>query len=122
MPATTVDDERTDDDESFTARVVSSTERAKTVCGYFEPGLVHPRPRARERRDRRRQVGPRDRPRRRPDPRGRPSSVVAVPAGEDRGVEAGDERLEAVLVTAPPPTDAEHESVRHGLREDEFEP
>jgi len=51
-----------------------------------------------------------------------PGSVVTVPAGEDRGVKAGDERLEAVLVVAPPPTHAEHEPVRTGLKNDEFDP
>lgn len=49
-------------------------------------------------------------------------SVVAVPAGEDRGVKATNGRLEAVLVTASPPTNAEHEPVRRGLKQGEFEP
>jgi hypothetical protein len=41
----------------------------------------------------------------------------------DRGIEAdADSRLEAFLVTAPPPTDAEHEPVRRGLRTDDFDP
>jgi len=48
---------------------------------------------------------------------------VTVPAGSERGIRAGeDERLEAVLVTAPPPTDAEHEPVRRGLESGEFDP
>ena len=48
--------------------------------------------------------------------------VVVVPAGEDRGVRAADERLEATLVTAPPPSDADHELGRAGLRRGEFDP
>jgi len=48
---------------------------------------------------------------------------VTVGADTDRGVKADDDsRLEALLVTAPPPTDAEHEPVRRGLRTDEFDP
>lgn len=42
MPATTVADERTYDDNTFTACEVSRTERSKTVCGYFEPGQFIP--------------------------------------------------------------------------------
>lgn len=122
MAETTVGDERTYDDERFTAREVSSTERAKTVCGYFEPGQFIPvhapdsdvtiaiqsgHGIVRD-GNRTHEVGP--------------GSVVTVPAGRDRGVKAGDERLEAVLVTAPPPTEDEHDPVRRGLQEDEFEP
>jgi hypothetical protein len=33
-----------------------------------------------------------------------------------------DTRLEATLVTAPPPTDAEHDPVRRGLQRGEFDP
>jgi hypothetical protein len=41
----------------------------------------------------------------------------------DRGVRADDDgRLEALLVTAPPPTDAEHDPVREGLRRGVFDP
>ena len=43
-------------------------------------------------------------------------------AEADRDDQEGDERLAAVLVTAPPPTDAEHDPVRRGLREGTFEP
>ncbi|MFA1611838.1 cupin domain-containing protein [Halobellus rubicundus] len=52
-----------------------------------------------------------------------PGDAVAIEAGTRRGIRAAaDERLEALLVTAPPPTDAEHEPVRRGLAADEFEP
>nr|WP_244605335.1 hypothetical protein [Halorhabdus rudnickae] len=44
-------------------------------------------------------------------------------ADTDRGIKADDDsRLEALLVTAPPPTDAEHEPVREGLRTGTFDP
>ncbi|NHX36377.1 MULTISPECIES: cupin domain-containing protein [Halolamina] len=122
MPATSVDAERTYDDEQFSARGFFQTERSKTVCGYFEPGqfipvhapdsdvtvVVHSGHGVVRDGGRTHEVGP--------------GSVVTVPAGEKRGVKAGEERLEAVLVTAPPPTDAEHEPVRRGLENDEFEP
>ncbi|MFB6171555.1 MAG: cupin domain-containing protein [Haloarculaceae archaeon] len=122
MPTTRVDAERAYDPETFTAREVFRTERSKTVCAYFEPGQFIPvhAPDSdvtvvvqsghgvvrdgEETVD----VGP--------------GSVVTVPAGHDRGVRAGDERLEAVLVTAPPPTDAEHEPVRRGLATGTFDP
>jgi len=122
MPATTVDAEREYDDGRFTAREVSRTERSKTVCGYFEPGqfipvhapdsdvtvVVQSGTGVVRDGDGTREVAP--------------GSVVTVPAGRDRGVRADDERLEAVLVTAPPPTDAEHDPVRRGLRQGEFDP
>jgi len=49
--------------------------------------------------------------------------VVTVAADENRGIKTDDDsRLEALLVTAPPPTETEHEPVREGLRSGEFEP
>jgi len=52
-----------------------------------------------------------------------PGDVVVVAAGTDRGVKASDdERLAATLVTAPPPTDAEHDPVRRGLQTGQFDP
>jgi quercetin dioxygenase-like cupin family protein len=51
-----------------------------------------------------------------------PGDVAVVPAGEDRGVRAEGDRPEASLVTALPPTDADHELVRAGLRTGPFEP
>jgi quercetin dioxygenase-like cupin family protein len=121
MVATSLDAERSYGDQ-FTARTVHETERQKVVCGYFEPGQFIPvhapdsdvaitvlagEGVVRD-GDREHDVGPGD--------------VVAVPAGEDRGVRAVESRLEATLVTAPPPTDAEHEPVRRGLRRGEFDP
>jgi len=117
------DAERTYDDEKFLTVEVSRSEQMKVVCGYFEPGQlipIHAHPvtwvidvrsgtglirdgdagtprRTRRCCDRRSGHRPRCQGRRRP-------------------------RLEALLVTAPPPTDAEHEPVRRGLRTDEFDP
>ena len=123
MVATSFDAEREYDDEQFSARSVFRSDRMKVVLGYFEPGQFIPvhapdsdvAITVREGRgvvrddDEDHAVGPGD--------------VVVVPAGEKRGVRADDgERLEATLVTAPPPTDAEHEPVREGLKRGEFEP
>lgn len=119
---TNVDDEPEYDDQRFGTREVFRSERSKTVCGYFEPGqfipghapdsdvtiVVQSGEGIVRDGDEEHAVAP--------------GSVVSVPAGSDRGVRAGGERLEAVLVTAPPPTDAEHEPVRRGLQNDEFDP
>ncbi|MGQ3328092.1 MULTISPECIES: cupin domain-containing protein [Halorubrum] len=123
MPATGFDAERRYDDERFATSEVFNSDRMKVVCGYFDPGQFIPvhapdsdvaitvrsgsgvvREGETEHR-----VGPGD--------------IVVVPAGTARGVKADDEeRLEATLVTAPPPTDAEHDPVRAGLRRGEFDP
>ncbi|MDZ5809755.1 cupin domain-containing protein [Halorubrum sp. AD140] len=123
MPATSLDAERTRDDDRFSTSAVFRSERMKVVCGYFEPGQFIPvhAPASdvaitiqtgsgvvRE-GDADRPVGPGD--------------VVVVEAGTERGVKADDDaRLEAVLVTSPPPTDEEHEPVREGIRRGEFDP
>ena len=123
MTATSIDAERSYDDARFSAVEVVRTDRQKTVCGYFEPGQFIPvhAPDSdvvitflsgsgivREGDT---------------DHRVEPGSVVAVEAGTERGIKADeDDRLEAVLVTAPPPTNAEHEPVRRGLKHDAFEP
>jgi quercetin dioxygenase-like cupin family protein len=123
MVATNVDARRQYDDEQFTAVSVYQSDDQKVVIGYFEPGQFIPvhAPDSdvaitvlsgtgvvREGTETRRVES---------------ESVVVVPAGTDRGVKAdADSRLEATLVTAPPPTDAEHEPVRRGLRRGEFDP
>jgi quercetin dioxygenase-like cupin family protein len=123
MTGTTFDAERNYDDEQFTAVEVFRSDRMKVVCGYFEPGQFIPvhRPGSdvavcvqsgtgvvRD-GDTEHSVGPGD--------------VVVVEADTDRGVKADDDsQLEALLVTAPPPTDAEHDPVREGLRRGEFDP
>lgn len=122
MGKTSLDEERTYDDDRFSAQTIHETVRQKVVLGYFEPDQFIPvhapdsdvaiavldgsgvvREGATEHA-----VGPGD--------------VVTVPAGAKRGVRADGERLEATLVTAPPPTDAEHDPVRRGLRRCEFDP
>lgn len=123
MSATNFDDERTFDDDRFVAREVFRSERMKVVCGYFQPGQFIPvhTPDSdvtivvqsgsgivREDESTHR-VGPGD--------------VVAIEAGVPRGVKAdANALLEALLATAPPPTDAEHDPVRRGIRTSEFEP
>jgi len=122
MPKTSVDAEREYDDETFSAQGIFRSDHSKAVCGYFEPGQFIP-------------VHAPDSDVTVVVKQGRgvvrdgdaehaveSGDVVSVPAGRERGVRAEGERLEAVLVTAPPPTDAEHEPVREGLRNDEFEP
>ncbi|WP_248896670.1 cupin domain-containing protein [Haloplanus halobius] len=122
MPATDFDAERAYDDDQFAAHGIFQSDRTKVVCGYFEPGQFIP------------VHGP--------DSdvvvavqsgtgvvregetthHVEPGDVVVVPAGVDRGVKAAAARLEALLVTAPPPTDAEHDPVRRGLRTGTFDP
>ena len=122
MPTTSFDTERTYDDEQFSTRPLFKSERMKVVLGYFAPGQFIPvhAPDSdvaiavrsgtgivREGTDEHAVA---------------PDDVVVVEAGTCRGVRADDTRLEALLVTAPPPTDEEHASVREGLRRDEFIP
>ncbi|MFC7041891.1 cupin domain-containing protein [Halonotius sp. GCM10025705] len=123
MTATSIDAERDYDDKRFSAVELCRTDRQKTVCGYFEPGQFIP-------------VHAPDSDvvitvlsgsglvREGDTDHGvEPGSVVAVEADTDRGIKADDDsRLEAVLVTAPPPTDGEHDPVRRGLKHDAFEP
>jgi len=48
---------------------------------------------------------------------------VVIEAGTPWGIRTDeDERLEVLLVTAPPPNDAEHEPVREGIQRGEFDP
>lgn len=117
VPATDFDAERSYDDERFSTSEVFHSDRMKIVCGYFEPGqfipvhapdsdvaiIVRSGSGVVREGETDRSVGPGD--------------VVVVPAGTARGVRASDEeRLEATLVTAPQPTDAEHDPVREGIR------
>lgn len=123
MVTTDFDSERAYDDERLSARTVFESERTKAVLGYFEPGQFIPvhapasdltitvRTGTGTVR-----VGDEEHA-------VEPGSVVVVPAGTERGIRAdSDSRLEASLVTAPPPSDEEHELVREGLRRDEFDP
>ncbi|WP_135806171.1 cupin domain-containing protein [Halorussus marinus] len=123
MVATDFDAEREYNDEQFSARSVFRSDRMKVVLGYFEPGQFIPvhAPDSDVAITVRRGAGViRDGD---DEHAVGPGEVVVVPAGEDRGVRAdADGRLEATLVTAPPPTDAEHEPVRRGLAAGEFDP
>lgn len=51
-----------------------------------------------------------------------PGYVVVVTAGERRGVRAEGGRLRVALVVSPPPDDSDHEKVREGVKNDEWEP
>lgn len=123
MTAIDFDAERTYDDEKFSAVEVFRSERMKVVCGYFEPGQFIPvhAPSSDVLIDVRSGTGlVRDGDE---EHRVEPGDVVTIEADADRGVKAdADSRLEALLVTAPPPTDTEHEPVRRGLRTGEFDP
>lgn len=123
MTATDFASERAYDDDRFSAVEVFRSDRMKVVCGYFEPGqfipvhapssdvAVHFRSGSGVVRD-----GDADH-------RVESGDVVVVKADTDRGIKAdADTRLEAFLVTAPPPTDAEHEPVRKGIQEHDFDP
>jgi quercetin dioxygenase-like cupin family protein len=123
MPATDFDTERAYDDDRFSTSEAFKSDRVKVICGYFEPGQFIPvhapasdlvvnvqsgTGTVRE-GETERSIGPGD--------------VVVVEAETERGIKADDgTRLELLLVTAPPPTDEEHEPVREGLKRGEFDP
>jgi quercetin dioxygenase-like cupin family protein len=122
VTATSFDAERAYDDERFSAVEVFRSDRMKVVCGYFEPGqfipvhapgsdvAIHVRKGTGVIRD---GVD---------EHRVEPGDVVVVEADTDRGIRADDDsRLEAFLVTAPPPTDAEHGPVREGIKRGVFD-
>jgi len=48
--------------------------------------------------------------------------VISVRTGTGIVRADEDDRLEALLVTAPPPTDAEHATGREGIQRAEFDP
>ena len=121
MVATDFATERGYDDDAFRAHVLDRTERQQVVLGYFEPDQFVP-------------VHAPDSALAVTVHRGEgvvvegdaehaveEGSVVVVEAGVERGVRAAT-RLEATLVASPPPTDAEHDPVREGLRRGEFDP
>ncbi len=123
MPATDFDAERAYDEEQFSAQPVFRNERIKVVLGYFEPGQFIPvhapgsdvticvRSGTGVVREGETEHAV------------EPDDVVVVEADVDRGIRASEgERLEALLVTSPPPTDAEHDPVREGLRRGVFDP
>ena len=123
MPATSLDAERTYDEERFSTSGVFRSDRAKVVCGYFEPGQFIPVHAPESDVTIAVQSGSGTVREGDADHAVAPGDVVVVEAGIERGVKADDDaRLEAVLVTAPPPTDAEHDPVREGIRRGVFDP
>jgi len=123
MPAIDFDAERAYDDETFAARKVFETDALQVVCGYFEPGQFIPVHAPSSALVVAVQSGTGVVREGETDHRVAPGDVVTVDADVDRGIRADeDSRLEALLVTAPPPSEAEHGPVREGLRRGEFEP
>lgn len=123
MTATDFDSIREYDDQQFSAVEVFRSDRLKVVCGYFKPGqfipvhapssdvMIHVQTGTGIVRDGDNQHDV------------EPGDIVVVQADTNRGIKAADDsELEALLVTAPPPTAGEHEPVRIGLRNDQFEP
>jgi quercetin dioxygenase-like cupin family protein len=123
MPVTDFDAERAYDDETFAAHKVFRTDDLQVVCGYFEPGQFIPVHAPSSALVVAVQSGTGVVREGETDHRVEPGDVVTVAADVERGIRADDDsRLEVLLVTAPPPTEAEHEPVRAGLRRGEFEP
>jgi len=123
VPATSLDAERTYDEERFSTSGVFRSDRAKVVCGYFEPGQFIPVHAPESDVTIAVQSGSGTVREGDTDHAVAPGDVVVVEAGTERGVKADDDAsLEAVLVTAPPPTDAEHDPVREGIRRGVFDP
>jgi quercetin dioxygenase-like cupin family protein len=123
MPITDFDAERAYDADQFAAHKVVKTDSLQVVCGYFEPGQFIPVHAPDSDLVVAVQSGTGVVREGETDYRVETGDVVTVEADTERGVRADDDiRLEALLVTAPPPTDAEHEPVRKGLRRGEFDP
>jgi len=122
MVRTDFDSERAYEARRFSAQTIFESQRTKVVLGYFEPGQFIPVHAPDSDVTVAVQSGTavvRDGDE---DHEVEPGDVVVVEAGTDRGVRArDDERLEALLVTAPPPTDAEHDPVRKGIRQGTFD-
>lgn len=123
MPRIDFDAERAYDEDQFNAVGVFKSDRKKVVCGYFRPGqfipvhapssdltvVVRSGSGVVREGETEHEVSEGD--------------IVVVEADTDRGIKADDkDGLEALLITAPPPTDAEHDPVRKGLRTDQFDP
>lgn len=123
MTATDFDAERTYNDERFATSEVFHSDRVNVICGYFEPGQFIPVHAPASDLVLNVQSGTgvvRDGDAERSV---EPGDVVVVEAETERGIKADDDtRLELLLVTAPPPTEAEHDPVREGLQRGEFDP
>lgn len=123
MVRTDLDAEREYDGDRFTARTVFESPRSKVVFGYFEPGQFIPVHAPNSDVTIVVQSGSAVVREGEAEHAVEPGDVVVVEAGTDRGIRADEsERVEAVLVTAPPPTDGEHDPVRAGLRDGTFDP
>lgn len=123
MTVTTLETERTYDQQQFSTVEIFRSDRMKVVCGYFEPGqfipvhspssdvAIYVKSGSGVVRDGDEEHSV------------EAGDIVVVKADADRGIKANkDSRLEALLVTAPPPTNAEHQPVRKGIKQNEFEP
>ncbi|MFD1562627.1 cupin domain-containing protein [Haloarchaeobius amylolyticus] len=122
MVATDFESERAYDEQRFSARTIFESPRMKVVLGYFEPGQFIPVHAPASDVTMAVQSGSavvRDGD---DEHDVNPGDVVVIDAGTKRGIRADDERMEALLVTAPPPTDEEHDPVRTGIRENTFDP
>jgi quercetin dioxygenase-like cupin family protein len=123
MPVIDFDADREYDDGQFSAVPVHVSEQSKTICGYFLPGQFIPVHAPDSDLTAVVKSGTGIVREGDTDHRVEPGDAVVVPAGTDRGIKADDDaELEVLLVVSPPPTDAEHEPVRQGLRTDQFEP
>lgn len=117
------DSERAYDDQRFTARTIFESTRMKVVLGYFAPGQFIPVHAPESDVAIAVQSGTAVVRDGNEEHTVKPDDVVVVDAGTERGIRANEtERMEALLVTAPPPTDEEHDPVRTGIRENTFDP
>lgn len=122
MIETDFDSEREYIDERFNPETVYEDDNLKTVLGFFKPQqfipvhapdstlciYVHEGGGIVRSLDGEHEIGKGD--------------VVVIPAGDHRGICAKKEGIEALLITSPPPSEADHDRVREGLREGEFDP
>ncbi|MFC6723057.1 cupin domain-containing protein [Halobium palmae] len=123
MVSSSFDSERAYDDGQFTARTIFESTRMKVVLGYFEPGQFIPVHAPESDVTVAVQSGTATVRDGNEEYDVTPGDVVVVAAGTERGIRADDaERMESLLVTAPPPTDEEHDPVRMGIRENTFDP
>lgn len=121
MVSTSIDEEREYDDERFNPRVVYEDDHQKVILAYFEEDQFIPVHAPASTLTVVVQSGSGVVREEDEDHRVEPGDVVTVPSGVKRGVRA-DSRLEAVLVTSPPPSEADHSKVREGLKKGEFVP
>lgn len=122
MSATDFDPERTHDDDSFSTTVVFQGDRVKGIYGYFKPGQFIPVHAPASDLVLSVQSGTGTVREGDVDRSVEPGDIVVVESETARGVMASDEScLEVLLVTASPPTDAEHELVREGLQRGQFD-